>query len=198
MKCRTFGPDSAYPSMPRSGQWNSARGFNPISANLIKASARRMYFSSRRDSTIVAWHEVPGKRPPKEPSRRVRYDRTQLIPEVFLVESASRRTTSIVAWHEMPDDVRAAVRCDGPFPKHLDFFCSHLRNLVTPILQSPNRSAHTGKNQTVPYGTAPWGGDVPGTSCQATIALSLRGLSDIGQKWAFFVFLDHQNSMPTL
>ena len=117
-----------------------------------------MYFSSRRDRLIVAWHEVPGKRPPKEPSRRVRYDRTQRIPEVFLVESASRRTTPIVAWHEMPDDVRV-FRCDGPFPKHLDFFCSHIRNLVTPILQSPNRSAHTCKNQTVPYGTAPWGGD---------------------------------------
>ena len=27
-----------------------------------------------------------GKRPSKEPSRRVRYDRAQLIPEVFLVE----------------------------------------------------------------------------------------------------------------
>ncbi len=53
-----------------------------------------------------------------------------------------------------------------------------LRNLVTPILQSPNRSAHTGKNQTVPYGTVHSGGDVPGTSCQATIALSLWGLSD--------------------
>ena len=58
---------------------------------------------------IVAWHEVPGKCPPKEPSRRVRYDRAQLIPEVFLVEIASRRTTPIVAWHEMPDD----VRCNG-------------------------------------------------------------------------------------
>jgi hypothetical protein len=30
--------------------------------------------SSRRDSTIVTRHEVPGKAPPKEPSRRVRYD----------------------------------------------------------------------------------------------------------------------------
>ncbi len=40
-----------------------------------------MYFSSRRDSPIVAWHEVPGKRPPKE---------------------LSRRTTSILAWHECP------------------------------------------------------------------------------------------------
>ena len=66
---------------------------------------------------IVAWHEVPGKRPPKEPSRRVRYDRAQLIPKVFLVESASRRTTPIVARHEMPDDVRVAVQREGPFPK---------------------------------------------------------------------------------
>ena len=41
---------------------------------------------SRRDRLIVARHEVPGKRPSKEPSRRVRYDRAQLIPEVFLVE----------------------------------------------------------------------------------------------------------------
>jgi hypothetical protein len=41
---------------------------------------------SRRDRLIVARHEVPGKRPSKEPSRRVRYDRAQLIPQVFLVE----------------------------------------------------------------------------------------------------------------
>jgi hypothetical protein len=35
---------------------------------------------------IVARHEVPGKDPSKEPSRRVRYDRVQLIPQVFLIE----------------------------------------------------------------------------------------------------------------
>src|ERR1700722_19715863 len=34
--------------------------------------------------------------------------------------------------------------------------------------------AHTCANQTVPYGTALLGGSVPGTSCQATIAPSLR------------------------
>jgi hypothetical protein len=90
---------------------------------------------------IVAGHEVPEKRPPKEPSRRVRYDRARLIPEVFLVESAFRI------------DVRAAVRCDGTFPEHIDLFCFRIRNFVIAILQSPNRSAHTGKNQTVPYGT---------------------------------------------
>jgi hypothetical protein len=110
---------------------------------------------------IVARHEVPGKRPPKEPSRRVRYDRALLIPEVFLVESAFRI------------DVRAAVGCDGTFPEHIDFFCFRIRNFVVAI-QSPNRSAHTRKNQTVPYGTALLGWRFPGTSCQATIALSLR------------------------
>ena len=35
---------------------------------------------------IVARHEVPGKRPSKEPSRRVRYDRAPLMPQVFVVE----------------------------------------------------------------------------------------------------------------
>jgi hypothetical protein len=67
---------------------------------------------------IVAWHEVPGKRPPKEPSRRVRYDRALLIPEVFLGESA----------------FRTAVRCDGTFPETSSFQycnqqieCAHLQ-----------------------------------------------------------------------
>ncbi len=158
-----------------------------------------MSFSSRRDSTIVAWHEVPGKRPPTEPSRGVRYDRAQVITEDFLVQSASRRTTPMLAWHEMPDDVRAALLSDGPLPKHLEFFCSHIRNFVTPILQSPNRSAHTGKNQTVPYGTVPWGGAVPGTSCQATIALSLGGCRTSAIKWDVFRCLwTRQNSVGTL
>jgi hypothetical protein len=31
--------------------------------------------ASRRDRTIVAWHEVPGKLFPRDPSRRVRCDR---------------------------------------------------------------------------------------------------------------------------
>jgi hypothetical protein len=37
--------------------------------------------------------------------------------------------------------------------------------------------AHTCTNHPVPYGTALWGGAVPGTSCQATIAPSLRDIS---------------------
>ncbi len=36
---------------------------------------------SWKDRLIVAKHEVPGTRPPTEPSRRVRYDREQLIPQ---------------------------------------------------------------------------------------------------------------------
>ncbi len=87
-----------------------------------------MYFSSRRDSTIVAWHEVAGKRPSKEPSRRVRYERAQLIPRSSSSKSATRMTIPIVAWHEIPDD----LRLDGTFPKNLQFVCSHLRNSVAP------------------------------------------------------------------
>jgi hypothetical protein len=36
---------------------------------------------------------------------------------------------------------------------------------------------HTCTNHTVPYGTSLWGGVAPGTSCQATIRLSLRDKS---------------------
>jgi hypothetical protein len=80
---------------------------------------------------IVARHEAPGKRPLKEPSRRVRYDRTLLIPEVLLVESASS------------SDVRAALRCDEPFPEHIDFFCFHIRSFVIPILAiTQSKCAH--------------------------------------------------------
>jgi hypothetical protein len=52
-----------------------------------------MHFRPVGTTPIVAWHEVPGKRGPKDPSRRVRYDRAQLIRRSSLVESASRRTT---------------------------------------------------------------------------------------------------------
>jgi hypothetical protein len=48
------------------------------------------------------------------------------------------------------------------------FSCSKLRHSNHRI------GAHTCTNQTVPYGTALLGGAVPGTSCQATIAPSLR------------------------
>ena len=44
-------------------------GLNPISANLIKASARQMYLS-QRDSMIVARHEVPGVMREMAPSQR--------------------------------------------------------------------------------------------------------------------------------
>ena len=47
------------------GNGTQGRVSNPISANLIKASARRMYFSSWRDNPIVAWHEVPGEASPE-------------------------------------------------------------------------------------------------------------------------------------
>ena len=81
---------------------------------------------SQRDGAIVAWHEVPGKSvTSKEPSRRVRYDRVRLIPEVFLVEIISRRNVCRVSYGRLntllerfvSDDVRPAARCNGPFPE---------------------------------------------------------------------------------
>ena len=45
---------------PPKGLEDSDQGFNPTSANLSNASAVACILS-RRDSTIVAWHEVPGK-----------------------------------------------------------------------------------------------------------------------------------------
>jgi hypothetical protein len=49
-------------------------------------------------------------------------------------------------------------------------FQSSYLKFVTPII----KPAHTCTDHTVPYGTALWGGVIPGTSCQATISLSLR------------------------
>ncbi len=49
--------------------------------------------------------------------------------------------------------------------RFLNTWISSVLTAETSSLQyfkSPNRSARAGKNQTVPYGTIPWGGDVPG------------------------------------
>jgi hypothetical protein len=101
---------------------------------------------------IVARHEVPGKRPPKEPSRR----------DGMIGRCESRRSSSSKGGvGTFRTDVRAAVRCDEPFPDYIDFFCCYIRNFVIPILQSPNRGAHICKNQTVPYGTALFEGAIP-------------------------------------
>src|SRR5271165_7368028 len=53
---------------------------------------------------------------------------------------------------------------------NINVFSFRIRNFVTP---NHRIGAHTCTNHTVPYGTALWGGAVPGTSCQATIAPSL-------------------------
>src|ERR1700692_2110356 len=44
-------------------------------------------------------------------------------------------------------------------------------------LQSSNRCAHLHESDRNPTGRLFWGGAVPGTSCQATIAPSLRDIS---------------------
>jgi hypothetical protein len=78
---------------------------------------------SRRDSMIVARHEVPGKRPSKEPSRRVRFDRAPLIQQLFLVENVRRvalgRLNTLLK-RFVSDDVRAAAPSNGPCLRETD------------------------------------------------------------------------------
>jgi hypothetical protein len=108
---------------------------------------------------IVAWHEVPGKASPGEPSRRVRYDRTQLSQRsqryfssnmcaVFLL---GRRLYAFLE-RLVSDDVRAGARCNGTFSETCEiprlnakkslmnpsqyFFSYRIRNFVTPIIES--------------------------------------------------------------
>ena len=84
--------------------------------------------ASRRDSTIVARHEVPGKASSNEPSRRVRYDQAQLVSDT-VCDAANR--------------------------------CAHLCESHRSLRHGSFRAA------------------IPGTSCPATIASSLWGLSDM-------------------
>ena len=46
--------------LPRRGYEDSAQGFNPISANLMRSPSMGEWLLSRRDRLIVARHEVPG------------------------------------------------------------------------------------------------------------------------------------------
>src|SRR3984893_5219993 len=62
----------------------------------------------------------------------------------------------------------------GQKPYNINFFSFRARNFVTPIIElvrTPERITP------YPTGRFFWGGAVPGTSCQATIARSLRDVS---------------------
>src|SRR5580700_10140581 len=95
--------------------------------------------ASRGDNTDrslarSAWESAA----PKEPSRRVRYDRAQLIPEVFLVEMCAvflKGRLNTLLERFVSDDVRAAARCIGPFPEPARF-SFRIRNFITPIIVS--------------------------------------------------------------
>src|ERR1700735_2179560 len=110
----------------------------------------------------VARHEGLGKRLPKEPSRRVRYERALLIPEIVLVESASRRM------FELLFDVM------DPVPEHIDFLCFHIQTLSFQYCNHLIEVRASARIRPYPTGRLLLGWQVPGTSCQATIALSLR------------------------
>src|SRR5271167_4795203 len=57
---------------------------------------------------------------------------------------------------------------------NINFFSFRIRNFVTPIIESARTPARI---TPYPTGRLFWGGAVPGTSCQATIAPSLRDIS---------------------
>jgi hypothetical protein len=97
---------------------------------------------------IVAWHEVPGKSAYRE-NRPVGYG---MIGRSY-PRGVSRRGCA-------PCSLRRAI-----------YFAAEISSLQIEI------GAHACANQTVPYGTALLGGAIPGTSCQATIASSLRDKS---------------------
>src|SRR5580700_4466740 len=57
---------------------------------------------------------------------------------------------------------------------NINFFSFYVRNFVPPIIESVRTPARI---TPYPTGRLFWGGTVPGTSCQATIAPSLRDIS---------------------
>jgi len=107
----------------------------------------------------------------------------QLVPKCL--RACPVGTTPIVAWHEVPgkaslEKPSRRVRSDWAqlIPKGISG--PNVRRVFElSSLQSSDRRPHPHEctNHTVPYGTALWGGPVPGTSCPATIAPSLRDIS---------------------
>ena len=89
-----------------------------------------MSASRPRDDTIVAWHEVPGKRPSKEPSRKVGMigrtssqgvSRRNQSAMAFVPEGRCDRSLARSAWDSTTqnsrpvgyDLIRAGVRTDS-------------------------------------------------------------------------------------
>ena len=110
----------------------------------------------------------------------------------------SRRDRLNVAWHEVPgkaslEEPSRRVRydsCAADPTMHQGIISIFLviPHSKFPPLQS-RIGAHPCANHTVPYGTVLPCDAFPGTSCQATIALSLRHISLCGA-YAYLAFLN--------
>ena len=102
------------------------------------------WFLSRRDSTIVARHEVPGKASSKEPSRRGRYERVPLTahvrPKAFSNIRIQEPNTFLCAENAMDAQAREGV-CHGkefhrrPESYHINCF-SFVLEFCHPIIES--------------------------------------------------------------
>ena len=120
---------------------------------------------SDRSLARSAWDRAA----PKEPSRRVRCD---------LRRCAHPFDFSIGIWqvHESVHVLEQQLEHHRTRTFQKEDYLASLRNTAHIWREIALGLAAT--DQTVPYGTALWGGVVPGTSCQATISLSLRDKSD--------------------
>src|SRR5271166_1324002 len=117
-------------------------------------------------------------------------DTAQVRPKAFSNIRIQDPNTFLCAENAMNVQARQSV-CHGKncivgqkAYKHkcFQFSYSKFRHSNHPI------GAHTCTNHTVPYGTALWGGAVPGTSCQATIAPSLRDISQPQNSCGFLLW----------
>src|SRR5580704_16924352 len=106
--------------------------------------------ASRRDNTIVAirraiacswraWHEVPGKASVKEPSRRVRYDRAQLIQNGCTPARITPYPTGRLFW----GGVVPGTSCQATITSSLrDISQPPLSQEAIPLLSDDSRDAY--------------------------------------------------------
>ena len=159
---------------------------------------------SRRDDAIVAWHEVPGRVPPQKVRPvGVRCDSCRYTNE-------SIENLFGLTWAASPSRMERSLNALAAFQTISISVSRSFRKRSIPLSSSSNNIGHgpmdlsrrvlsllkkqgaistrntlglAAPDHTVPYGTDLFEDAFPGTSCQATIGLSLRdGLADASQR----------------
>jgi hypothetical protein len=147
--CRCLAWFTAAGLLPRRGNMTQPRGFNPISPNLIKALTGRMYFVPEgqhdRSQARIAW----------------RHEENSPVPAGRCDRSQARS-----AWNErQPKEPSRKVRYDS---------CRDAHRFDMAPISTRNTSGIGCARSYRTYGTVLSRDPFPGTSCLATIVLSLR------------------------